>query len=152
MADRGWRMRGASFAFVLVLISLGAVAAEGDQLLATMASPAVITLTPPGRGQDQPARVVINVMGFRPPLDGSLVEAVVKAQRVGTDKEQEIGRFGIFPNAEYKAADPSQAQRFSFALTRELASGGPVKVKVELVPVRGKGEGARLEVGGAEIR
>ncbi len=95
-------------------------------------------------------RVIISVMAFRPPHDGA-VQAVVKVQRDGRT-EQEIGRFGIFPNAEFKAADPSKAQRFGLPLPKELASGGPVKLNVYLVPFKGEGSGALLEIGGAEIR
>jgi hypothetical protein len=99
----------------------------------------------------QPSRVIISVTAFRPPHDGA-VQAVVKVQRDGGRTEQEIGRFGIFPNAEFKAADPSKAQHFGLPLPKELASGGAVKLNVYLVPFKGEGSGALLEIGGAEIR
>jgi hypothetical protein len=51
--------------------------------------------------------------------------------------EQEIGRFGIFPASAFR---------------KELASGGPIKLNVYLVPSKGEGSGARLEISGAEIR
>jgi hypothetical protein len=130
----------------------GVFAAEGDQMLATVDRPAVVVASPvpDAAAANQASRVVINVTGYTPPQAGA-VEAIVKAQKAdGTD--QEIGRFAMFPDSEYRTNDPSGAQRFGFSLPRELAQGGRVKLKVELVPARGKGEGARLEVGGAEIR
>jgi hypothetical protein len=136
---------------LLALSHMGAEAAEGGQLLATVEMPAIVTAVsaPASAGIDTRPRVIISVMGFQPPQDGGAVQVVVKAQRDGT--EQEVGRFGITPNVPFKAADPSKAQRFGLELPKELASGGPVKLNVYLLPTRGQGRGARLEVGGAEI-
>jgi hypothetical protein len=89
--------------------------------------------------------------GFRPPHDGA-VQAIVKLQREGGQTEQEIGRFGMFPNTEFKAADPSKAQRFGLPLPNELAGSKALKLHVYLVPFKGDGNGAVLELGGAEIR
>jgi hypothetical protein len=94
--------------------------------------------------------VIISVTAFRPPRDGA-VQAVVKVQN-GDRTEQEIGRFGVFPNAEFKAADPSKARRFGVPLPKEVANSGEVKLHVYLVPFKGDGSGALLEIGGAEIR
>jgi len=151
MVDRRLWMMGVGC--VLALLTPVGVVAQGDQLLATVDKPVVVTVTPPPVTErvDQPARVVIIVTGFQPPRGGT-VEAVVKVQREGTETEQEIGRFGIFPNAQFKVADPAKGQRFGFSLPKELAGGRPVKLKVELVPSRGEGKGASLELGGAEIR
>lgn len=144
---------GAGCALMVALAYEVAVAAEDSVPVATVVSPAVITATPaPAADQgvaSQSPRVIISVTGFRPPHEGA-VQAVVKIRRDGT--EQEIGRFGIFPNAEFTAADPSKAQRFGVPLPKELARGGPVKLNVYLVPFKGEGSGARLEIGGAEIR
>jgi hypothetical protein len=136
----------------LVLTDVGAEAAEGGQLLATVDMPAIVTAAPAPAsiGTDARPRVIISVMGFQPPQDGGAVQVVVKAQRDGT--EQEVGRFGITPNVPFKAADPSKAQRFGLQFPKELTSGGPVKLNVYLRPTRGEGKGARLEVGHAEIR
>jgi hypothetical protein len=79
------------------------------------------------------------------------VEAVVKAQK-DDQTEQEIGRFGIFPNTGFTAADSSGARRFGLPLPKELAGSKALKLDVYLVPFRGSGEGAVLELGGAEIR
>jgi hypothetical protein len=145
-------MIGAGYAFALFAPGFAA-AAEGDQVRATVDQPAVVTAAPMAEGQvaGQPARVVISVTGFRPPQDGGPVQGVVKLQGEGARPEREIGRFGLFPQAEFQTADPSAAQRFGFALPKELASGGPMKLNVYLVPMRGEGKGSSLELGGAEI-
>jgi hypothetical protein len=136
-------------AMVCALALLAPVAAEGDQMLATVEQPAVLTARP-ARGIAEQSRVVIDVTGFKPAQQG-YVQAVVKAQKQdGT--EQEIGRFGLFPQTEFKS-DAAGAQRYSVALPKDLASSDLIKLKVELVPgPRGKGEGAQLQIGGAEIR
>jgi hypothetical protein len=134
------------------LVCLGPAAAEVDQLIATVDRPAVVTaaaVMPEARPADQPTRLVISVMAFRPPRDGA-VQAVVRIPRE-SGSQLEIGRFGIFPNAEFRAAEPSKAQRFGFPLPKELASG-PVKLEVELLPLQGDGKNARLAIGSAEIQ
>jgi hypothetical protein len=151
MTNRGLWLASAGCVLVL-LAAVGAGAAEGDQLRATIDRSA--TVTAPGRDKNAVAtasspRVIVHVTGFQPATDGA-VQAVVKAQKPdGT--EQEIGRFGIFPQAGFKS-DPAGAQRFSFPLPKDLAGGEPVQLKVDLVPARGKGEGAALDIGKAEIR
>jgi hypothetical protein len=135
---------------LLALSPLSAEAAEGERLVATVQAPAIVTAkSAPGSVANQ-GTMIVSVMGFQPPHDGGAVQVVVKLQQDGT--EQEVGRFGITPNTPFKAADPSKAQRFGLRLPRELATGGPIKLNVYLVPTRGAGEGAWLEVAGAEIR
>lgn len=140
---------------MVALMSQSSVAAQDSSPVATVAGPAVVTAAGASVADQgvasQSARVIISVTGFRPPHDGA-VQAVVKVQKDGDRQEQEIGRFGVFPNAEFKAADPSKAQRFGLPLPKDLASGGAVKLHVYLVPFKGDGGGAMLEIGGAEIR
>ncbi|MGH6839683.1 MAG: hypothetical protein ACREDT_12990 [Methylocella sp.] len=149
---RSW-LRGVWSALAVVFASVGAGVAEGDQAIATIDKPAAVTAAPAVEGIEpaQAQRVIIKVTGFQPPTEGA-VQVVVKARVDDSGAEREIGRFGIFPNAEFKAAEPSKAQRFGLALPKELARGGPVKLNVYLVPLRGEGKGARLELGSAEIR
>jgi hypothetical protein len=155
MGDRQSRLMGAACVCMVALMSQSSVAAQDSPPVATVAGPAVVTATAaPVADQglaSQSPRVIISVTAFRPPRDGA-VQAVVKVQKDGDRTEQEIGRFGIFPNAEFKAADPSKAQRFGLPLPKELARGGAVKLNVYLVPLKGEGSGALLEIGGAEIR
>jgi len=154
MGDRS-RLMGAGCAGMVALMSQSSVAAQDSPQVATVAGPAVVTATAPRVADQgvagQSPRVIISVTAFRPPHDGA-VQAVVKVQRDGGRTEQEIGRFGMFPNAEFKATGASKAQRFGLPLPKELASGGAVKLNVYLVPFKGEGSGALLEIGGAEIR
>ena len=155
MGDRRSAIMGAAHACMVALMSQSFVAAQDSPPVATVVRPAMITAAgAPGADQgvaSQSPRVIISVTGFRPPHDGA-VQAVVKVQRDGGRTEQEIGRFGMFPNAEFKSADPSKAQRFGLPLPKEIAGGGTVKLNVYLVPFKGDGSGALLEIGGAEIR
>jgi hypothetical protein len=154
MGDCWVRVMGTWGVLGVLLVCAGLAAAEGGQVVVTVDKPGIVTTTtaptPERRAADQSPQVIISVTGFQPPQDGA-VQAVVKAQREDTGAEREIGRFGIFPHTEFKA-DPSRAQRFALPLPEELASGTPVQLKVYLVPLRGEGKGAWLEVGGAEIR
>jgi len=136
-----------------LLALLASMAAEGDQLIATVGKPAIVTVPPKPdsftAGSSAP-RVVVHVTGYQPPQQGS-VRGVVKVQKPdGT--EQEIGTFGVFPDTAFKA-DSSRSRAYSFALPKELLTGA-VKLKVEIVPDRAQatGEGAQLEVGRAEIQ
>jgi hypothetical protein len=154
MGVRRLWMIGAGCALALLAL-LAAIAAEGDQVLATVDRPAIVTATPAkaleSAAPDQPApRVIVHVTGYQPPQKGG-VRGVVKVQKPdGT--ELEIGTFGVFPDTAFKA-DTSRARRYGFPLPKELATGA-VKLKVEIVPdkARDTGEGAQLEIGRAEIQ
>jgi hypothetical protein len=138
-----------------MLAVIAALPAEGAPLIATVGQPAIVTVAPAkpqeGLAADKaPPRVVVHVTGYQPAQKGS-VRGVVKVQKAdGT--EQEIGTFGVFPDAAFKAGK-SRARAFSFPLPKELAAD-PVKLKIEVVPdkERGTGEGAQLEIGHAEIQ
>jgi hypothetical protein len=156
MGDRRSRLLGAGCALMVALMSQSSIAAQDSPPVATVASPAVVNATrAPPVGDRAVAslvpHVIISVTAFRPPHDGA-VQAVVKVQKDGVRTEQEIGRFGIFPNAEFKVADPSKAQRFGLPLPKELFSSGALKLNVYLVPFKGEGSGGLLEIGGAEIQ
>jgi hypothetical protein len=153
MGDRGFCVTGACLSLALALATFGGAAAEGEQLLATIDKPAFVTVGPAvgpeSRAADSSGRVVLKVTGFKPAQDGSAVQAVVKVQKAnGT--EQEVHRFTVFPQAEFKADGSSKPRMFGFSLPKELASGEPIKLKVELVPLRGQGKGASLELGSAD--
>ena len=153
MGDRRSSAAGVRGALAISFVCTAFACAEGSQLIATVERPALVTAaaTSPG-SESRPGeqRVVVSVLGYKPPRDGT-VQGVVTVQK-NQGQEQEIGRFGLFPNAEFRASDPSQAQQFSFPLPRDLTRGGPVQIKVEVVPTRGDGKDARLEIGGAEIK
>lgn len=122
-------------------------------MIASVGKPAVVTAsasTAAAASADAAPRVVVHVTGYQPPQQGA-VRGVVKVQKAD-GSEQEIGSFGMFPNTAFKA-EASRPRSFGFALPKELATGA-VKLKVEIVPDKGSdtGEGARLEVGRAEVQ
>ena len=150
----GRRSRATGIAAVVVAMlgGLGA-AVEGNQLIATVERPATVTVTV-AQGPDSIEAgqyVVVDVTAYTPPRHGA-VQGVVTVQKNTDSTEQEIGQFGIFPNTEFSAADPSKVRRYSFPLPRDVLQDGPVKLTVHVVPLRGEGDGARIEVGGAEIK
>jgi hypothetical protein len=151
MSHRRSCAAGAVGMLAIVLACLGA-AAEGNQLIATVERPATVTAAaaPGPEASSAGQQVVVRVTGYKPARDGA-VQGVVKVQS-NDGTEQEIGRFGIFPNAEFRAADPSQARRFIYQLPRDLGRVGPIRLKVEVAPIRGDGKDAQLEIGGAEIK
>ena len=138
---------------LVVMLACFSAAAEGNQLIATVERPATVTLAfAPGSDSIKAGQhVVVDVAAYTPPRHGA-VQGVVTIQKNTDSTEQEIGRFGIFPNTEFSAADPSKVRRYSFPLPRNVSQDGPVKLTVHVVPLRGEGEGARLELGGAEIK
>ena len=75
-----------------------------------------------------------------------------RSRKTPTVRSRRSVEFGIFPNTEFSAADPSKVRRYSFPLPRDVLQDGPVKLTVHVVPLRGEGDGARIEVGGAEIK
>ena len=153
MGDRRSSAAGARGALAISFVCTAFACAEGSQLIATVERPALVTAaaTSPG-SESRPGgqRVVVSVLGYKPPRDGTVQGVVTVQKKQG--QEQEIGRFGLFPNAEFRASDPAQAQQFSFPLPRDLTRGSPVQIKIEVVPTRGDGKDARLEIGGAEIK
>jgi hypothetical protein len=153
MDVRRWSSFGLGSALA-ILAGTAALSAEGEPLIATVGNPAILTAlpsnAPEGLTGARQARVVVHVTAYQPAQQGS-VRGVVKVQQAdGTEKE--IGTFGVFPDTAFKA-DASRPRTFSFPLPRELAAE-PVKLKVEVVPdkERSTGQGARLEIGRAEIQ
>src|ERR1700730_4039628 len=157
MANNPSRWIAVCWMLAIALWPNGAWPVESDQLLATVNGPATVTASrAPSAGDDatklpQRARVIISVTNYRPTDDGTPVAVVVKG-RTGNGEEREVGRFGITPDSEFDAAEPSAALRFNLALPRELATKEPVKFTVHLVPTKGQGKGASLRVGDVEIR
>jgi hypothetical protein len=127
-------------------------------MLATVDRAATITVQPAAGNSagnfdaGRSHQVIISVVGFTPSQDKDPVQFVVKASNQEGGHEKEIGRFGILPATKFRADNVSKAERFSFKLPVELATGRPVRLTISVVPSNGRGLGARLEVGGAELR
>src|SRR5882724_4864919 len=110
MGDHRSSAASALGALAILLACIALVSAEGSPLIATVERPAVVTAAAPPGPEVSPGdqRVVVSVTAFTPPRDGT-VQGVVKVKK-NEGGEHEIGRFGMFPNAEFRASDPSQAQ------------------------------------------
>lgn len=157
MANARMRRIAPVCAFVLALWCSTNPAEENDPLFATVDKPAVITATRRASAAGAPVgrpEVIVGISRYHPSSDGSPVEIVVDG-RVEGGADREIGRFGVTPDREFVADDPSDAQRFRFALPPDLAAlvgaGKAVTFIVRLVPIRGNGKGASLRVGDVEL-
>ena len=139
----GRRSRETGIAAVLVaMLGCLSAAAEDNQLIATVEHPATVTVTvaqgPDSIEADQ--YVVVDVIAYTPPRDGAAIQGVVTVQKYTDNTEQEIGRFGIFPNTEFSAADPSKVRRYSFPLPRDVLQDGPVKADDLCRPLARRGQ------------
>jgi hypothetical protein len=149
--------RSASAALVGVALTFGAMMAANAADVSVVATPkrsAVVPVKPEATGGEaQSGSLIVNVVGFEPPPTGS-VQAVVTVKAATTGETHEIGRFGLFPNSQFKAKDVEEAQRFQLTLSpaAALLLKQQGKVSVELVPYGGDGEGARLEIGKIDLR
>ncbi|MHC2282126.1 hypothetical protein ACVME8_008769 [Bradyrhizobium diazoefficiens] len=130
---------------------------EKDPLLATVDKPAIITArraVTANAAANTRLQTIVSVVSYHPSADGRPIEVVVDG-RVEGGPSHEIGRFGITPDREYAADDPSAAQRFLLPIPQPLAAdvraGKPITFTVRVVPVLGKGEGASLRVGTVEV-
>ena len=104
----GRRSRAIGVAGILaVTLAYLSAVAEANELIATIEHPATVTVAvAPGPDSARAGRhVVLDVTAYTPSRNG-VVQGVVTVQKNADSKEQEIGRFGIFPNTEFSAADP----------------------------------------------
>jgi hypothetical protein len=136
-------------------LSATAFAAEGSHLLATLEKPAVVTakknFSANGGAAVRTPRLIVTVVGYRPPQDGGAVQIIVKAQQQnGT--EREVGRFGVTPDTAFTASDSSKSQQFGLRLPPDMATEQPIKLNIYVAASRGRGAGAQVEIGSAEIR
>jgi hypothetical protein len=138
-------------ALILLVWCVSRAPAEGERLVATVDYPAIIYATKAPSAEHRPAaRVVVTVIAYTPPVDGS-IQAVVKVFDSEAGTAQEMGRFGLFPDVEFRAGGPSDARRFAFPLPRGDTGDKPLKLEVEIVPLTGEGKNACLELGRAYI-
>jgi hypothetical protein len=135
-----------------LLAVMSACKAE-ERMRATLDQPALVTAKPANTamlGAAHSRRVVVTIAAFTPPPDKMPVEIVVSASSSG-GAAHELGRVAVLPYAAFGAGDTARHKTFAFAIPPELA-GDALNLSVSLVPVRGGGRGASLEVGGAAIR
>jgi hypothetical protein len=138
-------------ALILLVWCISRASAEGERLVATVDYPVIIYAMKAPSAEHRPAaRVVLTVIAYTPPVDGS-VQAVVKAIDSEAGTAQEVGRFGLFPDVEFRADNPSNARRFAFPLPPGGTGDKPLKLEVEIVPLTGEGQNACLELGSAYL-
>ena len=127
--------------------------------VATVDRPAMLTLMPPDLAAsldpDRAGYVVLNVLGFTPPAEGS-VTAVVKL-RDEAGSEEVLGNFGLFPaTTEFRAETADDAQRFTFRLPEDKVRAlehAPLQISVELVATAGTASAdASFEFGDVEFQ
>jgi hypothetical protein len=90
------------------------------------------------------ARLVVTVVGYTPPRDGS-VQLVVALRCSGIDRE--VGRVAIFPNAEFAPTDVHKAQMFGLPLPDEPACRMATTAHIQLTATIGTGEGGAVTIG-----
>jgi hypothetical protein len=154
MFARAHRRAAAAFAFVVVMAIFAPAAPGAADSVATPGETAVVPLpAPPRTGGAVYLDVLINA--YTPPARGSIDAVVALAN---SKREIEIGRVTIFPNQAFAAKDgePGRSYRFnvSSALAALFVDGGPLELRVRLVPIDPKLpiEGARMTIGAAEYR
>lgn len=96
-------------------------------------------------------RVIVTIVAFTPPPDGKPVEIVVSAVPA-SGPARELGRVAVTPYAAFGASETARHRTFAFHLPTDLANTPALDLRVALVPVRGGGAGAGLEVGSATLR
>lgn len=129
-----------SAAAVLVCASL----ANEDGVRVTVGEPATVRLSEKNEPSSTGAggrRIVVVVDAFEPSPAGPI--AVVVTMQCG-DATEEIGRFGVFPNAAFTSSSRVEPQRFGFDMPDNLACPRPKNVTLRLEPSLGDGSGASM--------
>jgi hypothetical protein len=123
--------------------------AQSDNLVATPARPATLSLATPPRTTGN-IYLDLWVRSYAPPLKGA-VEAVVSLGVAGSNDEAELGRFAVFPHEPFVARESSQARGYRFNASVPLsalkAGDGPLLVRVRLLPTE-----PNVSPEGAEMR
>ena len=153
MDNRTLCMTSAGLALALVLVTAGGAAAECNPLSATIDRPALIAIAPPESHESNAtglfSRIVLVVTCYQPAQDGSAVQAVVNV-KIADGTEQEVFRFAIYPDTAFRTSDSASSQSFGFSLPDDLLDKSSVHLVVRLMPLRGEGKGASMEIGEAK--
>ncbi len=134
------------------ILAASASCTQPRRFTATRAAPATIPLLlPPGTAavSGNTRYIDITVDNFRPSPAGP-VQIVVDAV-TGRDRT-EIGRFAIFPERAFVANHRAEPQHFGLAVPPGLRLDGSTRLIVRIVPSRGDGAGAAVEVESAKFR
>ena len=92
-------------------------------------------------------RIAINVDAYQPPTSGVATLVVYLLTSDGT-KRQEIDRFGIHPNAPFKASAGVEPQRFLISLAdlAGLAETSEIQLEVGFDPSNAQLQGAMADI------
>jgi hypothetical protein len=144
---RRTRHSAQALALIATLGLAAAACAHAERFVATVARPTAIPLArSPGAASlvsGQVRQLDINVLGFQPAVDGP-VQVVVEARNDGATVE--IGRFGLYPERGFSAAEPAKTQRFALTVPAGLRLSESTRLVVRILPTRGSGQGASVEV------
>jgi hypothetical protein len=92
-------------ALAMVCARLCLANAEGDQVVATIDQPAVVTAVAApsvqARPADQPARVIIKITGYQPPPNGAVLAVAFAFLRDIDYGRQENTEYRVFINRDY---------------------------------------------------
>lgn len=134
------------------ILAASASCTQPRRFTATRAAPATIPLLlPPGTAAvaSTTRYVDITVDNFRPSPAGP-VQIVVDA--VTGPERTEIGRFAIYPERTFITNDRAEPQHFGLAVPAGLRLDESTRLIVRIVPSRGDGTGAAVEVESAKFR
>ena len=122
------------------------------QSVARIGQPASVPVAVERRSEGaSTARLVIEVLEYRPPMSGT-VQFAVRYSAPGGISDQYVGNFSIFPDQSFDAATPEHAKRFDFPLRQwSMSESNAGIVTVEITPEGGGGKGAVLVIGKAVV-
>jgi hypothetical protein len=92
-------------------------------------------------------RLVITVNAYEPPTSGPAILVVYLLTANGT-KRQEIDRFGVHPNAPFRASESVEPQRFLISLAdyAKLLEDSEIQLEVGFDPSQGQLRGGMAEI------
>lgn len=137
-------------AIALLMLAGSAICAtaQDEQLLATVKNPLKLSLPSSTQAASRSGQLVIPVIGYQPPDSGTVTAVVVL--HCG-QKDQEIGRFGIFPQLPFTPQQPRKQQNFGILLSDDPACHDASQITISLDPELGDGAGAKVLLGPLRI-
>lgn len=130
-----------AIAWMLVIPSMG------QSLFVATVREAALVPVEIGRTKSAAPRLVVEVRRFEPASDDA-VEGLVQLTK-GAAGPLLLGRFGLFPNERFVAPSPADSLRYQVAVSPSdaelIREAGTVAIKLR--GLRGRGEGASVEIG-----
>lgn len=120
----------------------------GVRVTVTVGRPTVVPVSGSRTATLGTRRLIVTVDTFEASAAGPVTAAVIV--RCG-GKDQELGRFGIFPDVSFVTSDQVEPLRFAFDLPSDVACTPIRDVVISLEPGIGGGAGASMTIGSAVI-